>query len=83
MAWRCSACHACADGAGRCCPRKVVNRLRKAHVLDIIREYGENYDRIWVGLSPSNPLRCLHLAHFYAKKLNPCLDRFTPRSTTR
>ena len=27
---------------------QVVNRLRKAHVLDIIREYGEDYDHIWI-----------------------------------
>ena len=27
---------------------QVVNRLRKAHVLEIIKEYGENYDRIWI-----------------------------------
>ena len=25
-----------------------MNRLRKEHVLDIIREYGEDYDHIWI-----------------------------------
>ena len=29
-------------------PPQVVNRLRKAHVLDIIKEFGEDYDRIWI-----------------------------------
>lgn len=27
---------------------QVVNRLRKEHVLDTIRAYGEDYDNLWI-----------------------------------
>lgn len=27
---------------------QVVNRLKKEHVLDTIRAYGEDYDNLWI-----------------------------------